>query len=81
MPAATAAAEPLELPPGVCAGFRELRVGAGTTMAKAAACVFPSRIAPRQRNSRTMAASPVFLSRFHHRFGGRITELDTGPKV
>ncbi len=31
MPAATAAAEPLDEPPGVCARWRGLRVGPGVT--------------------------------------------------
>jgi hypothetical protein len=57
MPAATAAADPLELPPGVCSKLRGLRVGAGVRYANAVVCVLPSRIAPRRRNDVTMAAS------------------------
>src|SRR5579872_2522194 len=46
MPAATAAADPLELPPGVWAGLRGFRVGDGSKEAKAEVCVFPSSTAP-----------------------------------
>src|SRR5215510_3698330 len=46
MPAATAAADPLELPPGVCARLRGLRVGAGVRYAKAVVWVLPNRMAP-----------------------------------
>src|SRR5689334_25078814 len=59
MPAATAAAEPLELPPGVWSRFRGFRVGPGDLYAKAVVTVFPRRMAPRLRISRIMAASRV----------------------
>jgi len=55
MPAATAAADPLELPPGVCSRFRGFRVGGGSRIAKAAVCVFPNKMAPRSRRCRVRA--------------------------
>src|SRR5438067_1762482 len=57
IPAATAAAEPLELPPGVCSGFLGFRVGAGVVHAKGVVWVLPITIAPRPRSCRTIAAS------------------------
>src|SRR5437588_4442201 len=42
MPAATAAADPLELPPGVRFRSRGFLVGAGSKYAKAVVCVFPT---------------------------------------
>ena len=57
MPAATAAAEPLELPPGVCARFFGLLVAPGVRYAKAVVTVLPTRMAPRLRISRMIAAS------------------------
>ena len=54
---ATAAAEPLEEPPGVCAGFHGLRVGAGWRLANSVVTVLPSRIAPARFASAMVAAS------------------------
>jgi len=45
-PAATAAAEPLEEPPGVCTLFHGLRVLAGTMNAASVVTVLPSMMAP-----------------------------------
>ena len=59
MPVATAAANPLELPPGVCSRLCGLRVGAGVRYANDVVWVFPIRMAPRRRNSVTMPASSV----------------------
>ena len=44
--AATAAAEPLLEPPGVCSVFQGLRVGEGSAVANSVVTVLPSRIAP-----------------------------------
>ena len=49
MPAATAAAEPDEDPPGVCAGLRGLRVPAGCRNANSVVTVLPATIAPLAR--------------------------------
>jgi hypothetical protein len=57
MPAATAAADPLELPPGVCSTLRGLRVGPGVIYANAVVCVLPRRTAPRFLSSVMMSAS------------------------
>src|SRR5215468_9394649 len=56
MPAATAAADPLELPPGECAGSCGLRVGDGSNEAKTVVCVLPRRMAPSFRSFVTSAA-------------------------
>jgi hypothetical protein len=47
---ATAAAEPLLDPPGVCAKFQGLRVGGGSKQAHSVVMVFPKIIAPAARN-------------------------------
>ncbi len=57
MPAATAAAEPDDEPPGVCAGLRGLRVLAGSTNANGVVTVLPIRMPPARRTIATMAAS------------------------
>lgn len=57
MRAATAAADPAELAPGVCPASRGLRVGAAAKEANAEVCVFPSSTAPAWLNSSTTAAS------------------------
>ena len=44
--AATAAAEPLLEPPGVCAVFQGLRVGEGSAVANSVVTVLPRIIAP-----------------------------------
>ena len=61
MPAATAAAEPEELPPGVCPGNRGLHVAAGSKEAKAVVRVLPSSTAPVRRRPVTTAASTAPL--------------------
>src|SRR5262245_49911241 len=57
MPAATAAAEPLELPPGVCSRFQGLRVGAGSMYANCVVCVLPRIAAPAALRRATAALS------------------------
>src|ERR1700677_168272 len=57
MPAATAAAEPLDDPPGVCATFQGLRVPRGSDAANSVVTVLPSMTAPASRKARTLAAS------------------------
>ena len=57
MPAATAAADPLEEPPGVRAGSTGLRVRAGANMANSVDSVFPSTMAPARRSAVTTSAS------------------------
>src|ERR1700758_620429 len=57
MPAATAAAEPLDEPPGVCAVFHGLRVPRGSEAANSVVTVLPTITAPASRSARTLAAS------------------------
>src|SRR5208337_3788035 len=57
MPHATAAAEPLDEPPGVRPRFHGLSVTGGSIQAKAVETVFPRIIAPALSNRVTMAAS------------------------
>ena len=57
MPAATAAAEPEDDPPGVCAGLCGLRVPAGTSEANSVVTVLPATMPPARRTIMTMAAS------------------------
>ena len=61
MPAATAAAEPLDEPPGVWAKPCGLRVGPGVMLANSVATVLPSTQAPAARASATQAASAAGL--------------------
>jgi hypothetical protein len=57
MPQATAAAEPLEDPPGVCARLIGLRVPRGSDAANSVVTVLPRITAPASRSARTLAAS------------------------
>src|SRR5204862_3807431 len=57
MPAATAAAEPDDEPPGVCEGLRGLRVPAGCRPANSVVTVLPSTMPPARRTSATIVAS------------------------
>src|SRR5690606_25345230 len=57
MPAATAAAEPLEDPPGVWSRFHGLRVGPGADTANSAVTVLPTGVAPAARSMATHEAS------------------------
>src|SRR5437870_6284288 len=60
MKSATAAAEPLEEPPGVCAGLCGLVVFPnGTRLANSVVTVLPNSTAPAARLSATHAASAV----------------------
>ena len=56
-PAATAAAEPLLEPPGVCARLYGLRVGPGSAQANSVETVLPRMMAPAERNALTQVAS------------------------
>src|ERR1700694_2000481 len=56
-PAATAAAEPDDEPPGVCAGFHGLTVGPGCRQANSVETVLPKIVAPRLRRRSTTRAS------------------------
>ena len=56
-PAATAAADPLDEPPGVWARSCGLRVGPGTNSAYCDVTVLPRTTAPASRNLRTIVAS------------------------
>ena len=79
MPAATAAAEPLELPPGVCSRFRGLRVGPGVRYAKAVVTVLPSRIAPRPAhfpNDRGVRGAEAAFVKRRAVFGRHALRLD-----
>src|SRR5258707_12242655 len=57
MPSATAAAEPLDEPPGVCAGLCGLAVLPAVKQANSVVTVLPSTTAPAARASATQAAS------------------------
>ena len=57
MKSATAAADPLEDPPGVCARLRGFAVGPGWRNANSVVIVLPSMTAPASRASATHAAS------------------------
>src|SRR5687767_3047126 len=57
MPAATAAAEPLEEPPGVCAALCGLRVLPEAPLANSVVTVLPMMTAPAPRSSATTLAS------------------------
>jgi hypothetical protein len=59
MPAATAAAEPDDDIPGVCAGLRGLRVLAGCREANSVVTVLPATMPPVRRTNDTIAASAV----------------------
>ena len=57
MPSATAAADPLDEPPGVCTGFFGFAVLPAVKQANSVVTVFPSTTAPAARASATQAAS------------------------
>src|SRR5215813_1424458 len=57
MPAATAAADPLDDPPGVCSGLWGLRVLPGWRVAYSVVTVFPMTMAPAARSIVVTAAS------------------------
>ena len=57
MPAATAAAEPDDEPPGVCAMLWGLTVAVGSLAAKAVVVVLPAMVAPACFSSITIGAS------------------------
>src|SRR5260370_29233056 len=59
MPAAIAAAEPEDDPPGVWARWRGLRVAAGCKLANSVVTVLPSTRPPARRTSATNAASAL----------------------
>ncbi len=59
MPSATAAADPLDDPPGVCVRRRGLAVGPGEKYANSVVTVLPSTTAPQERTRATQAASAV----------------------
>src|SRR3954453_22497208 len=58
---ATAAALPLEEPPGVCSTFHGLRVGGGSKQAHSVVTVLPRMIAPACRRAATTAASRLAI--------------------
>src|ERR1019366_3146505 len=57
IPVDTAAAEPLDEPPGVCARFQGLRVTGGSKLAYCVVTVLPRKIAPAVRNDAMIGAS------------------------
>jgi citrate lyase subunit beta/citryl-CoA lyase len=57
MPVASAAADPMDDPPGVCVARCGLVVGPGVTSASSAVTVLPRHRAPASRSSATAAAS------------------------
>src|SRR5207248_384883 len=54
---ATAAAEPLDEPPGVCAGLCGLTVAPGNRLANSVVTVLPMTVPPAMRSNATQAAS------------------------
>src|SRR5215470_2681816 len=58
-PAPTAAAEPLDEPPGVCAMLCGLRAGDGSRYANSVVWVLPRTTAPASRSAATISASAV----------------------
>ena len=63
IPQATAAAEPLDDPPGVCALFQGFAVWAGSRQANCVVTVFPKMTAPADFSFRTSVASGLADSR------------------
>src|SRR5439155_15466484 len=57
MPVATAAADPLDDPPGVRSRFHGLRVAGGSKQANCVVTVLPRMIAPAARRRATIGAS------------------------
>src|ERR1700761_8665906 len=57
IPAATAAAEPADDPPGVCSKLCGLRVAVGSAEATAVVVVLPTMVAPARFSIATTAAS------------------------
>src|SRR5437763_3143743 len=57
MPVATAAAEPLDEPPGVCARFHGFFVTGGSKLAYWVVTVLPRKIVPASRSDATTEAS------------------------
>src|SRR3989304_6305681 len=57
IPAATAAADPLDDPPGVWSRFQGFRVSAGSAYANSVVAVFPRITAPAARSRATAVAS------------------------
>lgn len=57
MPLATAAADPLDDPPGVRSRFHGLRVGGGSKKAYGVVTVLPTMTAPASRSRRTIVES------------------------
>src|SRR5215468_1140758 len=57
IPALTAAADPLDEPPGVWARFHGLRVSVGSRLANSVVVVLPTTIAPARRSRATLSAS------------------------
>src|ERR1700681_3567649 len=57
MPVATAAADPLDDPPGVCLRFHGFFVTGGSKLAYCVVTVLPRKMAPASRNEATTAAS------------------------
>src|SRR5277367_4824507 len=57
IPAATAAADPDDDPPGVCLRFQGLTVGPGCRQANSVDTVLPKMVAPRLRRRSTTQAS------------------------
>ena len=77
--AATAAADPLDEPPGVRVRSRGLRVGPGTKSAYCDVTVLPITIAPAARNLFTIVASRFGLSaeeNFSAMLGRKVRRVD-----
>src|SRR3546814_10500368 len=87
MPAATAAAEPLDEPPGVCAGFHGLTVGPGWRQANSVVTVLPSTVPPRSEEHTSELQSlmrisyAVFCLKKKKKNPDAHTEINEAPKV
>src|SRR6267143_102367 len=78
MPAATAAAEPLEEPPGVWPGWCGLRVLPGVRVANSVVTVLPMMTAPAARRRSVTAASRDGVRRAGLRQG--VIRVEEGPR-
>src|SRR5215510_5608910 len=76
-PAATAAAEPLLEPPGVCSRFHGLRVGPGAKKANSVETVLPIVSAPAALSAVTLAASGPASSAGGKRLPPRVSKPST----
>ena len=84
MKSATAAAEPLDEPPGVCAGLKGLRVAPAVMLASSVVTVLPITTAPASRHRATAAAStrgrwPAKIGEPHSVGRSRVSKMSFTP--